>query len=50
MLSTICGDSAEAARQTMFTHLTHSVLYARDARDLPDNISLGCVGMTFDVE
>ncbi|MFW5972383.1 MAG: MBL fold metallo-hydrolase [Bacteroidota bacterium] len=37
------------ARQTYFTHMTHSVLHAPESESLPPGIDLGYDGLTFDL-
>jgi phosphoribosyl 1,2-cyclic phosphate phosphodiesterase len=37
------------ARQTYFTHMTHSLLHAEETKRLPDGIELAYDGLTFDV-
>ena len=37
------------AKQTVFTHMSHQVLHARESRHLPDTMHLGYDGMTLDV-
>ena len=37
------------AKQTVFIHMSHQVLHARESRHLPDTMRLGYDGMTLDV-
>ena len=37
-------------RHTYFTHMTHSILHAEEDAKLPDGVSLGYDGLTFDVK
>ncbi len=38
-----------AARQTVFIHITHSILHAEDDANLPEGCKLGYDGLTFDL-